>query len=124
MTELIDEHFWIRVHAALASQHALLLEESYVRGAARWHRITPKNLNTVRAGLRPRALLTVWPDLNPNVGAVKTCRVLNRSYGKRERLAQTIDAAASLASDRAVRRRSPTPQRPGQQVLSSLSGPS
>ncbi|MGX1885748.1 hypothetical protein [Streptomyces sp. NPDC055287] len=60
----------IRVHAALASRHVLLLEESYVRGAARWHRIAPKNLNTVRAGLGPRALLTVWPDLTPNVGAV------------------------------------------------------
>lgn len=70
VTEPADEHFWIRVHTALASQHALLLEESYVRGAARWHRITPKNLNTVRAGLGPRALLTVWPDLTPNVGAV------------------------------------------------------
>ncbi|MGW1271817.1 RNA-binding protein [Streptomyces sp. NPDC002491] len=70
VTEPADEHFWTRVNAALASRHALLLEEGYVRNAARWHRITPENLDTVRADLWPRALLTVWPDLTPNVGAV------------------------------------------------------
>ncbi|MFI8214039.1 RNA-binding protein [Streptomyces werraensis] len=70
VTEPADEHFWTRVHTALASRHALLIEESYVRNAARWHRITPENLDTVRAGLGPRALLTVWPDLTPDVGAV------------------------------------------------------
>ncbi|MFE9837687.1 hypothetical protein ACFYP4_21510 [Streptomyces sp. NPDC005551] len=70
VTEPADEHFWIRVHTALASRRALLLEESHVRNAARWHRITPENLDTVRAGLGPRALLTVWPDLTPDVGAV------------------------------------------------------
>jgi hypothetical protein len=46
VTEPADEHFWIRVHTALASRHALLLEESYVRNAVRWHRITPENLDT------------------------------------------------------------------------------
>ncbi|MFI5853236.1 RNA-binding protein [Streptomyces parvulus] len=70
VTEPVDEHFWMRVRTALASQHALLLEESYVRNAARWHRVTPENLDTVRAGLGPRALLTVWPDLSPDVAAV------------------------------------------------------
>ncbi|MGW4027389.1 RNA-binding protein, partial [Streptomyces sp. NPDC005009] len=49
---------------------ALLLEETYVRNAARWHRLTLENLDTVRAGLGPRALLTVWPDLTPDVGEV------------------------------------------------------
>ncbi|MER8115916.1 hypothetical protein [Streptomyces sp. NPDC094031] len=29
-----------------------------------------ENLDAVRAGLGPRALLTVWPDLVPDVGAV------------------------------------------------------
>ncbi|MFK0258310.1 hypothetical protein [Streptomyces sp. NPDC090445] len=39
-------------------------------GAARWHRLTPENLDAVRAGLSPRALLNVWPDLDPDVAAV------------------------------------------------------
>ncbi|WP_254076260.1 hypothetical protein [Streptomyces sp. P3] len=42
VTEPADEHFWARVNAALASRHALLLEEGYVRNASRWHRITPE----------------------------------------------------------------------------------
>ncbi|CAL9666290.1 hypothetical protein [Streptomyces sp. Tu 3180] len=64
------EDFWMRVRTTLASRKALLLEETYVRNAARWHRLTQENLDTVRAGLGPRALLTVWPDLASNVGAV------------------------------------------------------
>ncbi|MFE7482274.1 RNA-binding protein [Streptomyces sp. NPDC057552] len=70
VTEPADAGFWTRVRTALASRHALLLEENHVRNAARWHRITPENLDTVRAGLGPRALLRVWPDLTPDVGAV------------------------------------------------------
>lgn len=45
----------------------MLLEETYVRNAARWHRLTPENLDAVRACLGPRVLLTV--DLNADVGA-------------------------------------------------------
>ncbi|GHH45754.1 RNA-binding protein [Streptomyces candidus] len=70
VTEPADENFWMRVRTELASRRTLLLEESYVRNAARWHRITPKNLDAVRVGLGPRALLSVWPDLNPDVTAV------------------------------------------------------
>lgn len=70
VTEPADEDFWARVCTALASRQTVLLEEAYVRNAARWHRLTLENLHAVRAGLRPRALLTVWPDLNPDVGAV------------------------------------------------------
>lgn len=70
VAEAADADFWLRVRAALASQHVLLLEENYVRNATRWHRITPENLGTVRAGLGPRALLTLWPDLTPDVDAV------------------------------------------------------
>ncbi|WP_030899508.1 MULTISPECIES: hypothetical protein [unclassified Streptomyces] len=70
VTEPADEDFWTRVRTMLASRQTLLLEETCVRNAARWHRLTPKNLDTVRAGLGPRALLTVWPDLTPDVGAV------------------------------------------------------
>ncbi|MFD8968175.1 RNA-binding protein [Streptomyces sp. NPDC059568] len=68
--EPAGEDFWTRVRTALASRQTLLLEETYVRNAASWHRLTPENLDTVRAGLGPRALLTVWPDLTPDVGAV------------------------------------------------------
>ncbi|MEW2136476.1 RNA-binding protein [Streptomyces sp. NPDC005409] len=70
VTEPADEDFWTRVRTALASRQTLLLEETYVANAARWHRLTPANLDTVRAGLGPRALLTVWPDLTPDVDAV------------------------------------------------------
>lgn len=48
----------------------MLLEETYVCSATHWHRLTVANLDAVRAGLGPRALLSVWPDLDPDVGAV------------------------------------------------------
>ncbi|MGW7027181.1 RNA-binding protein [Streptomyces xanthophaeus] len=70
VTEAADEDFWARVHVQLASRQTVLLEEAYAHNAARWHRLTPENLDTVRAGLGPRALLTVWPDLTPDIGAV------------------------------------------------------
>ncbi|GAB2445041.1 RNA-binding protein [Streptomyces incanus] len=70
VTEPADEDFWTRVRTLLASPQPLLLEETYVLNAARRHRLTLENLDTVRAGLGPRALLTVWPDLTPDVGAV------------------------------------------------------
>lgn len=70
VNEAADEHFWMRVRTALAARRALLFEEGRVRNAVRWHRITQENLDTVRAGLGPRALLTVWPDLTPDVDAV------------------------------------------------------
>ncbi|MEU2509734.1 RNA-binding protein [Streptomyces sp. NPDC007863] len=70
VTEAADENFWERVRTTLDSRHTALLEEAYVRNAARWHRLTTENLDVVRASLSPRALLTVWPDLTPDVGAV------------------------------------------------------
>ncbi|MFF5970829.1 RNA-binding protein [Streptomyces sp. NPDC012769] len=70
VTEAADEEFWARVRTELASRQKALLEEVYVRNVTRWHRLTPENLDAVRAGLGPRALLTVWPDLAPDVGAV------------------------------------------------------
>ncbi|MEV7525420.1 RNA-binding protein [Streptomyces sp. NPDC091371] len=70
VTEAADEDFWTRVRTELASRQSLLLEETHVGNGARWHRLTPRNLDAVRAGLGPRALLTIWPDLNPDVGAV------------------------------------------------------
>ncbi|MFJ6355005.1 RNA-binding protein [Streptomyces sp. NPDC092046] len=70
VTEVADEDFWERIRTTLDSRQTALLEEAYARNAARWHRLTAANLDAVRAGLRPRALVTVWPDLTPDVGAV------------------------------------------------------
>jgi small subunit ribosomal protein S1 len=70
VTEAANENFWTRVRATLASRQTALLEETYVRNATRWYRITAENLDAVRTDLGPRALLTVWPDLSPDVGAV------------------------------------------------------
>lgn len=70
VTQAVDEDFWERVRAELAAQKAFLLEETYLRNATRWHLLTRNYLDTIRAGLGPRALLTVWPDLTPDVEAV------------------------------------------------------
>ncbi|MDQ0847425.1 hypothetical protein [Streptomyces sp. V1I6] len=70
VTEVADADFWARVRTMLASGQTALLEEAYVRNAARWHRLTEESLDAVRAGLSPRSLLTVWPELTPDVGAV------------------------------------------------------
>ncbi|MER6835321.1 RNA-binding protein [Streptomyces cellulosae] len=70
VTQAADEEFWERVRAELAAPRMLLVEETYLRNATRWHRLTENNLDSVRAALGPRALLTVWPDLTPDVDAV------------------------------------------------------
>ncbi|MGW1951013.1 RNA-binding protein, partial [Streptomyces sp. NPDC001940] len=70
VTEAADEDFWERVRVELASPKTLLLEETYLRNATRWHRLTASNLDTIRTLLGPRALLTIWPDLSPDVNAV------------------------------------------------------
>ncbi|MFD5883102.1 RNA-binding protein [Streptomyces yangpuensis] len=70
VAEAADEGFWASVRAELAARQGLLLEETHVVNVTRWHRLTAENLDAVRAGLGPRALLTVWPDLQPDVGAV------------------------------------------------------
>lgn len=72
VTEVADEDFWASVRTELAAREGLLLEETCVVNAIRWHRLTTENLDAVRAGLGPRALLTVWPDLQPDVGAILT----------------------------------------------------
>jgi hypothetical protein len=70
VTEVADADFWARVRTMLVSGQTALLKEAYVRNAARWHRLTEESLDAVRAGLSPRALLTVWPELTSDVGAV------------------------------------------------------
>lgn len=65
-----DDEFWAGLRWAVAACRAGLLEETYIEGASRWHRLTRDTIDTVRAGLAPRARLAVWPDLSPDVDAV------------------------------------------------------
>ncbi|WP_299531658.1 S1 RNA-binding domain-containing protein [uncultured Streptomyces sp.] len=59
-----DDDFWGLVRRSLGT---LLLEETHAHNASRWHRLTPGNLESVRARLAPRAMLAVWPDLFTDV---------------------------------------------------------
>ncbi|MFE9603939.1 RNA-binding protein [Streptomyces hokutonensis] len=65
-----DDDFWALLHWTVGGRRAVLLEETYIEGASRWHRLTPDTIDTVRAGIGPRARLEVWPDLNPDIEAV------------------------------------------------------
>ncbi|MFD4116679.1 RNA-binding protein [Streptomyces niveus] len=70
VAEAADENFWASIRTELAARDGLLLEETSIVNATRWHRLTTDNLNAVRSGLGPRARLSVWLDLQPDVGAV------------------------------------------------------
>ncbi|MFD8482517.1 S1 RNA-binding domain-containing protein [Kitasatospora sp. NPDC059673] len=65
-----DEEFWARVRRLVAEGQAGVLEEGYVQNASHWHRLTSDTIDTVRAGLAPRAMLTLWPPLSTDVAAV------------------------------------------------------
>jgi hypothetical protein len=65
-----DGDWWLRLGSLAAERGAVMLEEGYVANAARWHRVTAANAESVRAGLAPRSRLWVWPDLSTDVGAV------------------------------------------------------
>ncbi|MFG3286303.1 RNA-binding protein [Streptomyces sp. NPDC048111] len=65
-----DDAFWAGLHSAVGCGRAGLLEEMYVQNASRWHRLTCDTIDTVRAGLAPRARLAVWPALSSDVSAV------------------------------------------------------
>ncbi|MFJ8755145.1 S1 RNA-binding domain-containing protein [Streptomyces sp. NPDC102441] len=65
-----DDDFWDGLHRAVTTGSAGILEETYVEGASRWHRLTAGTIGAVRAGLAPRARLAVWPDLSADVGTV------------------------------------------------------
>jgi small subunit ribosomal protein S1 len=65
-----DDEFWAGVHWAVAAGRAGLLEEMYLEGASRWHRLTRDTVDEVRARLAPRARLAVWPALSTDLDAV------------------------------------------------------
>ncbi|WP_329621414.1 S1 RNA-binding domain-containing protein [Streptomyces sp. NBC_01255] len=65
-----DDEFWAGLRWAVTVRRAGLLEETYVENASRWHRLTRESIDTVRAGIAPRARLAVWPDLSSDVDAV------------------------------------------------------
>ena len=65
-----DDDFWAGLRWAVAIGRAGLLEETYIEGASRWHHLTHDAVDTVRAGIAPRARLAVWPDLSSDVDAV------------------------------------------------------
>ncbi|WP_406209095.1 S1 RNA-binding domain-containing protein [Streptomyces sp. NBC_01017] len=65
-----DDDFWACLRWAVASCRAGLLEETHLEGASRWHRLTRDTMDTVRAGIAPRARLAVWPDLSSDIDAV------------------------------------------------------
>ncbi|MFD9095868.1 S1 RNA-binding domain-containing protein [Streptomyces collinus] len=62
-----DDDFWARLHWAVGVHRAVLLEETYVGNASRWHRLTRDTIEVVRSRLIPRAQLAVWPDLLTDV---------------------------------------------------------
>ncbi|MBS2534429.1 hypothetical protein KGQ20_16785 [Catenulispora sp. NF23] len=64
-----DADFWARLHTSVADGEAAILEESHLLNVSRWHRLTSRNLDAVRARLAPRARLTIWPDLSTDVTA-------------------------------------------------------
>ncbi|MFE7897077.1 RNA-binding protein [Streptomyces sp. NPDC057424] len=65
-----DDDFWAGLHRVVAAGRPGLLEEMHLEGASRWHRLTRDTIDTVRAGLAPRARLAVWPGLSSDIDAV------------------------------------------------------
>ncbi|MEU3501977.1 S1 RNA-binding domain-containing protein [Streptomyces hundungensis] len=65
-----DDEFWDHLRWSMQWGNSRVLEEQYAHNSARWHRLTPDTIDTVRAGLTPRARLGVWPDLSCDIDAV------------------------------------------------------
>ncbi|MFD4023292.1 S1 RNA-binding domain-containing protein [Streptomyces sp. NPDC058576] len=65
-----DDAFWSGLSRMVSVYSAGVLEEMYIEGASRWHRLTRDDVEAVRARIAPRARLAVWPDLSSDVGAV------------------------------------------------------
>ncbi|MFD5783003.1 S1 RNA-binding domain-containing protein [Streptomyces sp. NPDC126933] len=67
-----DDEFWAHLRWSMQWSNSRILEEQYAHNSTRWHRLAPDNIDTVRAGLAPRARLAVWPDLSSDIDAVLT----------------------------------------------------
>ncbi|MGY5001309.1 S1 RNA-binding domain-containing protein [Streptomyces griseus] len=65
-----DDVFWSGLRRMVSARRAGLLEEMYVEGASRWHRLTRNGVDAVRARIARRARISVWPDLSDDVEAV------------------------------------------------------
>ncbi|WP_406356113.1 S1 RNA-binding domain-containing protein [Streptomyces sp. NBC_01635] len=65
-----DDEFWAHLRWSMHGSNARVLEEQYAYNSERWHRLTPDNIDTVRAGLAPRARMAIWPDLSSDINAV------------------------------------------------------
>lgn len=65
-----DPQWWAHLTSLVHERGAVLLEEGYVHGASRWHRLTPESIDPIRGGLAPRSRLMVWPDLSSDVDAL------------------------------------------------------
>ncbi|MEV0501704.1 RNA-binding protein [Streptomyces spectabilis] len=65
-----DDDFWTDLHEAVVTGRVGILEETYLEGASRWHHLTRDTIDSVRAGLTPRARLAAWPPLSTDTDAV------------------------------------------------------
>ncbi|MFJ4498893.1 S1 RNA-binding domain-containing protein [Streptomyces sp. NPDC088864] len=65
-----DDEFWEHLRWSMQWNNSRVLEEQSAHNSARWHRLTPDNIDTVRAGLAPRARLAIWPDMSSDIDAV------------------------------------------------------
>ena len=65
-----DPAFWTDVASIMAESGSLLLEATAVRNGSRWHRLFPGNIDSVRAGLLPRSVLQLWPNLSTNIPGI------------------------------------------------------
>ncbi|WP_187330590.1 MULTISPECIES: S1 RNA-binding domain-containing protein [unclassified Streptomyces] len=60
-----DDAFWSGLGRMVSTCRAGILEEMYVGGASRLHRLTWENVQAVRERIVPRARLAVWPAPEP-----------------------------------------------------------
>lgn len=65
-----DDAFWAGLSRMVSACRAGMVEELYVEGASRWHRLSRDGVEAVRTRIAPRARLAVWPDLSSDVDAV------------------------------------------------------
>lgn len=68
-----DDEFWNKLADSVAVGEAGLLETTRVYNHSTWCRLDGEgvDLAAIRAGLRPRARLTVWPPLSTDLAAVR-----------------------------------------------------